>query len=1132
MSSVFDLAPQAQRNLEQRAEQSPMTMGELPYSIASDVKAPFIGLAASVNDVAMLGMDALEPSFRATIGKTIDETLNTGGTVQEWSAKARQATHDMARYLQPDETASWFGKNVLYGLTETVPQFLAGTVLAGGDPLGGAVAVGGIQANKTAQLMNDQGVDPVTALAVGGLAGAAGVAGAFLPVKAPSIIASMTKNEVSSLAANLSTGLATNIPFGMVNRTATGALLEQRGYHDMAQQYKALDGAAILADAVMGVAFAGYGHWADARAKAITDKVPMPVRPTPEQTDAALTVLNQHHAAVETAPGLPVDPQSAETHRQALTTALEQLIAGEPVEVGAAATLVKFEENTAATQARQQIADAISVHLDLPTIEMNQAGALPRVPANLAGAIMGNESFVKIGDNYVPVRYAVVDAAEHQATLTVGDNQFRNRNSAASEAQITKIANEPDFNLLNAAPLMDFGAPTMNGEGKIIGGNGRFEGVSRSYDQGSSEPYLRSLEGNLEKFGIRDTATAGMKKPVLVRVIEANIDTQRAALASNEGAGARMGAIDQARADALRFPDITGVRVGENGEILSGPNHALIRAWIKDMPITEMADLVDKGGRLSANGMERFQNAILFKAFGDSPILARLLESKDPGAKNVAAALTKVAGQIAKIKAEIERGEFYPQLDLTPDIIVAADKLEELRASGTKVADYLNQGELFGGKEAPDTRKILQFFGEHMRSAKAMGDMLREYWRLAESAGNPKQEDLLGGQQVPRKTDLLDQAIAETRKTETPDQSELPFAGQANDTANVNELVAKALNPKDLSDLPAGQGEVLRGLYERAARLKGEFDRIGREVADLVGGELQAPALKGSARAVEKINDDYAGNASNVKDLLRATVVVDNLDQARQAAALLQERFKTVGKVRDLLDPSIETVDGYRDVKMNVQLDGLIAEMQVNLREMAAAKEKMHVFYEERRSIEGEINRHGGKATAEEQARIDELNAEMRPAYEAAWSSATKALNSASETGAPLRRAESGLNERGGSLSQAAQYGTSAPGMLPKDTGMPSTSKSMTPEGNAGKSIETTSDRNIGSDNGVVNSSTPRDFFDAANIVAERPDLLIPGPDGELIPASQALASADAEISMAKRDSQGYDAAVACALRG
>lgn len=39
-------------------------------------------------------------------------------------------------------------------------------------------------------------------------------------------------------------------------------------------------------------------------------------------------------------------------------------------------------------------------------------------------------------------------------------------------------------------------------------------------------------------------------------------------------------------------------------------------------------------------------------------------------------------------------------------------------------------------------------------------------------------------------------------------------------------------------------------------------------------------------------------------------------------------------------------------------------------------------------------------------------------------------------------------------------------------------------------------------------------------------------PDGTMVPAARALAAADEEITTAQRDSQGYDAAVACALRG
>lgn len=1424
MSSVFDLAPTNQRYLEQQAERAPLAMGELPYRFSSDVKAPFIGAAAAINDVAMLGLDAVEPSFRQTIGKTLDQTLGTGTTVQDWSAGVRQASHDAARYLQPDETASWVGKNILFGLTETLPQFIGATALGGGNPLAGAVAVGGIQANKTMQLANDQGVDPGTAAMLGGVAGVSGVAGAFLPVKAPSIVASMFKGEVQNLTANLATGVSTNVMFGAANRAATSSLLEARGYHDMAQQYKALDGAGILADAVLGAAFSGYGHMMERPAKPST---PAPVRPTPEQTDAALTILNQKHTALDTMPGLPVDPKTAQVHRQAIDTAIEQMMHGDPVDVGSAVGLVKFEENPAATQARDHIADAVSMHLDLPTLEANMNGHLPRTPVTLDGAIMGRESFILMGDQYVPVRYAVVDAASHQATLQIGENQFRDRTSVSSEAQIAKIANNPKFSLLNEAPIMDFGAPTMNKEGLIIGGNGRFEGVSRAYDQGKGETYRAHMQSNLEQFGIRETAAAGMKKPVLVRVIEADVNTKQAALASNEGGGAKHGKLEQARIDADRFPDISNVRVGENGEILSGANHTLIYNWTRSLPVTEAGTLVDRAGRLSAGGMERFQNAILFKAFGASPTLERLIESKDPGARNVASALTKAAPEIAKAKAAMEKGESFPQLDLTADIMAAADKLNELRAAGTKVADFLNQGDMFGGSMSLEARKILEFFGNHMRSSKAMGEMIRDYWHQVEELGNPKQSDLMGEKTVPTKGEILDKAIAETQRVSPAVEAELPFSNQitegvtpeqhaaigvaAHDALQArvdtdyaalrqeyNQLaeakggrmvsgdVAKELSPEYMQDrtlaghvheaasnfakkhyaeilskpVPAGQepevlitgggtgagkssglhlmgqtvdqanaiydttlasfpsskkkidealaagrrvviaftyrdpveafkngalpramsegrtvpmevhisshlearktvGELasyykdnpnvafigidnshgfgnakivpvdklpvadhnavrkgveyelqqayasgkiskavydatrpaesvrgsdagtvpgkgaadgtgdrgqpqqngvaegqlteqerlntllpaeqldrlpeatrepLKDLYLKSFETKPIFDQIGSQIAQIVGGVYKPGPIKGGKRAISKILDDYNGDITKIKDLVRATIVVDTPQQATAALAELRNRMDVQqGGYRNLFEAGTDPVDGYRDAKVNIKINGQIVEMQISFPEIMAVKKQVHVLYEQRSEIERASA--GRERTPEEQAKIDQLNASMKTAYDAAWDLTTKSLKAASETGAPLSRAETGSNTRGGDLSQAAQENLT-PGTFPNETGMPSTSKNSTEGGNLGNSIAGSSEVNMGKQSGVVNNATPRDFFEAGNILTERPDLLIPNENGELVPAAQLYAAADAEIAIAKNDAPGYDAAAACALRG
>jgi hypothetical protein len=56
--------------------------------------------------------------------------------------------------------------------------------------------------------------------------------------------------------------------------------------------------------------------------------------------------------------------------------------------------------------------------------------------------------------------------------------------------------------------------------------------------------------------------------------------------------------------------------------------------------------------------------------------------------------------------------------------------------------------------------------------------------------------------------------------------------------------------------------------------------------------------------------------------------------------------------------------------------------------------------------------------------------------------------------------------------------------------------------------------------------------FGPEYVVANNPSLMITAADGQIVPAARALANADAEIAKAEQDSQGYEAAVACAMRG
>ncbi|MEY4338111.1 MAG: hypothetical protein RL680_1006 [Actinomycetota bacterium] len=253
------------------------------------------------------------------------------------------------------------------------------------------------------------------------------------------------------------------------------------------------------------------------------------------------------------------------------------------------------------------------------------------------------------------------------------------------------------------------------------------------------------------------------------------------------------------------------------------------------------------------------------------------------------------------------------------------------------------------------------------------------------------------------------------------------------------------LRKSDLKRLPENQRDTLIGLYDKALETKPEFDSIGQEIASQINGEYMAVSIKKSGRLVDKALGDYNGDVTKTKDLVRSTIIVDTPEQAAQVLNLIRQRFSVRSEgFRNLLDESVDAPLGYRDAKMNVEINGTVAEIQVNFREMLKAKKELHPLYEELSKIERAIMSRPDKvATSKELARIETLEAKQKAGYDAAFSEAIKRSKISPETGAPLRRAESGSNGLGGETSQAAQYGTESP--APIETGMPSTSKNLVP---------------------------------------------------------------------------------------
>lgn len=196
---------------------------------------------------------------------------------------------------------------------------------------------------------------------------------------------------------------------------------------------------------------------------------------------------------------------------------------------------------------------------------------------------------------------------------------------------------------------------------------------------------------------------------------------------------------------------------------------------------------------------------------------------------------------------------------------------------------------------------------------------------------------------------------------------------------------AKEAHEQQLDWLNHGKGldKALGGTVIRAD--KGDtvdYDKPGPII--LIG------PMKKRERTKEKVDSDYGGDWSRVGDVVRASVVLDSMDQLEDAMAELRKSgLKLARKPKDRFAKPTDA--GYRDVMMNVEYpNGHVGEIQLHLKPILKAKDAGHKFYEDVRSIEAKAKEAGRDTlTADEQETVNEANRKMRDLYNDAWKKAT-----------------------------------------------------------------------------------------------------------------------------------------------
>lgn len=373
--SFFDLDPTATQNVMDQARLNPLDPNTLkPGWFAGAWKAPVTGLASAFNDAALLMGDAATPAMRAA-ARPVDDLFKT--KLDDWITKQQQIPVDNIKEWAPDPRTTGVVGQAVHGLFNVVPEVLAGgpetaAVLQGYKGFRGGMA---------------DGLDATTALSKGAIDGISTWVGLKLP---------MSLGPTAGALKNIGFGAAANVPVGMVQRGATGALLEARGYPEMASQYQALDSAALATDLIMGAGFgavahygpgalARYGKWREGNAEKIM----------PSDVDTALGLNNQLHLELDTAPGIPTDPATRAAHVDAVHSAIQNLLAGEPVATDAAVARGEFTENPSAVKTREAVVQVVEEHMGpewkvfeqqlrergLPLDDIDQSGTVKVVKA-------------------------------------------------------------------------------------------------------------------------------------------------------------------------------------------------------------------------------------------------------------------------------------------------------------------------------------------------------------------------------------------------------------------------------------------------------------------------------------------------------------------------------------------------------------------------------------------------------------------------------------------------------------------------------------------------------------------------------------------------------------------------------
>ncbi|ABZ77806.1 conserved hypothetical protein [Shewanella halifaxensis HAW-EB4] len=218
---------------------------------------------------------------------------------------------------------------------------------------------------------------------------------------------------------------------------------------------------------------------------------------------------------------------------------------------------------------------------------------------------------------------------------------------------------------------------------------------------------------------------------------------------------------------------------------------------------------------------------------------------------------------------------------------------------------------------------------------------------------------------------------------------------EQNNTKDNGSYAAKLAfsnNLDGLTAIPSMQYQVPRQtsadldtLYSQANDAQQELAKLLKLITAQSQTQSVLADIKSRDRAQAKVQNKLDNDASQLTDIVRASIVSHDIHNLMQAFALLKSDSELIQVKNRFADPK---ESGYRDLNLLVKLpqSQMIAEVQLHLADIAEIKSGAeHKVYEQVQSIQASAMQQQRDLSEIENARITQLRQESHKLYHKAW---------------------------------------------------------------------------------------------------------------------------------------------------